>query len=62
MSYNKIKILVIHNKYQSNNIGGEDVVYENELLSLRAELGVENVYCYEVSNDNINNAIAKFGL
>jgi glycosyltransferase involved in cell wall biosynthesis len=62
MSYNKIKILVIHNKYQSNNIGGEDIVYENELLSLREELGFENVYCYEVSNDNINKLSLLFNI
>ena len=49
-----MKILIIHNKYQSNNIGGEDIVYKNELNALREKLGCENVFCYEVSNDNIN--------
>ena len=49
-----MKILIIHNKYQSNNIGGEDIVYKNELNALRKKLGDENVFCYEVSNDNIN--------
>ena len=49
-----MKILIIHNKYQSNNIGGEDIVYKNELNVLRKKLGDENVFCYEVSNDNIN--------
>lgn len=49
-----MKILVIHNKYQSNNIGGEDIVYQNELESLKVKLGEENVFSYEVSNDNIN--------
>ena len=49
-----MKILIIHNKYQSNNIGGEDIVYKNELNALREKLGCENVFCYEVSNDDIN--------
>lgn len=49
-----MKILIIHNKYQSNNIGGEDIVCKNELNALRKKLGDENVFCYEVSNDNIN--------
>ena len=49
-----MKLLIIHNKYQSNNIGGEDVVYKNELNALCEKLGSENVFCYEVSNDNIN--------
>lgn len=45
---------MIHNKYQSNNIGGEDIVYQNELTSLQLKLGKENVFSYEVSNDDIN--------
>ena len=49
-----MKILIIHNKYQSNNIGGEDIVYKNELNALREKLGCKNVFCYEVSNDTIN--------
>lgn len=49
-----MKLLIIHNKYQSNNIGGEDIVYKNELESLSAKLGKENVFNYEVSNDDIS--------
>jgi glycosyltransferase involved in cell wall biosynthesis len=49
-----MKLLIIHNKYQSNNIGGEDIVYKNELESLSAKLGKENVLSYEVSNDDIS--------
>jgi glycosyltransferase involved in cell wall biosynthesis len=49
-----MKLLVIHNKYQSNNIGGEDIVYKNELQSLKAKLGNESVFSYEVSNDDIS--------
>ena len=49
-----MKILIIHNKYQSKNIGGEDIVYKNELNALRKKLGCENIFYYEVSNDDIN--------
>ena len=49
-----MKLLIIHNKYQSNNIGGEDIVYKNELNLLQKELGKENVLSYEVSNDDIS--------
>ncbi len=49
-----MKILIIHNKYQTNNIGGEDIVYQNELVALRNELGKDNVFSFEVSNDDIS--------
>lgn len=49
-----MKLLIIHNKYQSNNICGEDIVYRNELESLQKKLGKENVFNYEVSNDDIS--------
>lgn len=49
-----MNLLIIHNKYQSNNIGGEDIVYQNELESLQKKLGKENVLFYEISNDEIS--------
>lgn len=49
-----MKILLVHNRYQSKNIGGEDIVYEQELESLKKKLGEDAVLSYEVSNDNIN--------
>lgn len=49
-----MKVLIIHNRYQTNIIGGEDIVYENELKNLRKQLGSENVFAYEVSNDKLN--------
>lgn len=49
-----MKLLIIHNKYQSNNIGGEDIVYQNELWQLQKKLGKENIFSYEVSNDNLS--------
>ena len=49
-----MKLLIIHNKYQTNNIGGEDIVYKNELMSLVKILGKENIFSFEVSNDDIS--------
>ena len=49
-----MKLLIIHNTYQTKNIGGEDIVYKNELESLQNKLGKENVFSYEVSNDNMS--------
>lgn len=49
-----MKLLIVHNKYQSNNIGGEDIVYQNELESLQKELGKENILSFEASNDNLS--------
>ena len=57
-----MKLLIIHNKYQSNNIGGEDIVYKNELESLQNKLGKENVFSFEVSNDDISKVKLIFGI
>ena len=57
-----MKILIIHNKYQSNNIGGEDIVFRNELESLEKKFDKENVYRYEVSNDDIGKIKLIFGI
>ncbi len=57
-----MKLLIIHNKYQSNNIGGEDIVYKNELESLQQELGKENVFSFEVANDDLSKLKLVFGI
>ena len=57
-----IKLLIIHNKYKSSNIGGEDVVYTQELHDLREALGDENVFTVCVSNDDINKFNLIFGI
>lgn len=57
-----MKILIVHNKYQSNNVGGEDIVYENELKALQEKLGENNVLSYEVSNDDISKFSLLFGI
>jgi glycosyltransferase involved in cell wall biosynthesis len=57
-----MKLLIIDNKYQSNNIGGEDIVYANELKSLQKKLGKENVFSYEVSNDNLSKIRVVFNI
>ncbi|XPV67634.1 MAG: glycosyltransferase family 4 protein [Halarcobacter sp.] len=49
-----MKILIVHNFYQSQNIGGEDIVYKNELKSLKNHFNEENIFSYEVSNDKID--------
>ncbi|MED7789179.1 glycosyltransferase family 4 protein [Francisella sp. 19X1-34] len=57
-----MKILIVHNRYQSNNIGGEDIVYENELKSLQKLHGRDKVLAYEVSNDDISKFSLLFGI
>ena len=57
-----MKLLIIHNKYQSNNIGGEDIVYKNELEILQKKLGKINVLSYEVSNNDISKFKLIFGI
>lgn len=48
-----MKLLLIHNRYQSHNIGGEDIVFDNEVNLLQTKLGIDNLFVYEVSNDDI---------
>ena len=49
-----MKILIVHNKGLSRSIGGEDLVYDNEVEALKEILGAKNVFQYTVFNDNIN--------
>lgn len=49
-----MKILLIHNYYQSKQVGGEDIVFKNESKLLKEKMGKENVFLYEVYNDNLN--------
>lgn len=48
-----MKVLVVHNAYQSHQVGGEDVVVRREIRGLRNALGSENILEYIVSNDHI---------
>jgi len=48
-----MKVLVVHNAYQSNNIGGEDLVVAREIAGLKTQLGQSNVFEYIISNDEI---------
>ena len=57
-----MKILVVHNKYKKSNLGGEDIVYENEVDCLQGHLGKNNVFNYEVSNDEITKRGLMFGI
>lgn len=49
-----MRILLVHNKYKSRFVGGEDVVFKNELEALKEKMGSENVFEYTVANDDIN--------
>lgn len=49
-----MKVLIVHNNYLSRNVGGEDIVFFNEVRSLRKVLGDANVFTYNVSNDELN--------
>ncbi len=48
-----MKVLVVHNRYQSRHIGGEDLVVSREIRGLKARLGESSVFDYQVSNDDI---------
>jgi len=48
-----VKVLLVHNAYQSSLIGGEDVVVANEIAGLKSALGEQNVFVYSVSNDRV---------
>lgn len=49
-----MKILIAHNFYRSEHIGGEDTVVLNEVAALKKQLGESNVHTYYVYNDNIS--------
>lgn len=47
------KILLVHNFYRQDAIGGEDLIFEQEKVGLQTLLGAHNVYTYTVSNDHL---------
>jgi glycosyltransferase involved in cell wall biosynthesis len=49
-----VRVLLVHNYYRSELIGGEDVVFRAELDALKEVLGDVNVHAYTKSNDHIN--------
>lgn len=51
-----MKVLFVHNFYRSQHVGGEDVVFRQELAALRKTLGDAAVSTYTVSNDTLNKA------
>ena len=57
-----MKILLIHNYYQSTHVGGEDLVFEQEKNALISSLGVDNVFTYTVSNDKLNKVKLLFSI
>ncbi len=48
-----MKVLLVHNAYQSHHVGGEDIVVAKEYEALKKVLGQGNVFEYSVSNDDI---------
>jgi hypothetical protein len=48
-----VKILVVHNQYQSHQVGGEDVVVAKEIAGLTQLLPQNSVFQYVVHNDDI---------
>lgn len=48
-----MKVLVVHNAYQTRQIGGEDLVVEREVRGLKGALGPDNVFEMTVNNDDI---------
>ncbi len=49
-----MRVLLVHNFYRSQHIGGEDVVFRQELATLRQVLGDSAVSTYTVSNDTLS--------
>lgn len=49
-----MKVLIVHNFYQSKMIGGEDLVVQREFKALQDALGKGSVFQYHVSNDDIH--------
>lgn len=48
-----MKVLIVHNAYQSRFIGGEDIVVRREIEGLKTVLGEQQVHEYIVHNDDI---------
>ena len=49
-----MKVLLVHNFYRQRFIGGEDIIFQNELKALKERLGEEKVFIYTSSNDSIS--------
>lgn len=45
-----MKVLVVHNAYQTRFVGGEDIVVRQEVAALQKQLGKASVFTYQVSN------------
>lgn len=49
-----MRILLVHNFYRSQAIGGEDVAFNKEKEALENQLGKENVLIYSDTSDRVN--------
>lgn len=57
-----MKILLIHNFYKSNLVGGEDVVFRNEVKLLKNYFGENKIFSYSVNNDKLNPLFLSFNI
>lgn len=57
-----MKVLVVHNAYQSQHVGGEDIIVQREIADLKLILGPQRVFEYIVSNDDIQTGKLLFSL
>jgi glycosyltransferase involved in cell wall biosynthesis len=48
-----MKVLLVHNFYRSQYIGGEDLMFQRELAALTAQLGQAQIWQYTVDNDQL---------
>ena len=49
-----MKILIVHNFYKTNNIGGEDITVETEISKLKSIFGNDRILIFSISNDNVS--------
>ena len=49
-----MKILLIHNFYRQDKIGGEDIVFKKQINDLTLLLGKSNVFIYKAYTDDAN--------
>lgn len=57
-----MRVLIVHNRYQSHHIGGEDLVVDREIRGLKAQLGESEVFVYQVCNDDVKPTKLVFSL
>jgi glycosyltransferase involved in cell wall biosynthesis len=49
-----MNVLLIHNFYRTDTIGGEDLVFRSEVSGMQSVLGDRNVFTYSASNNDLS--------